>query len=381
MRSLLYILVACLVGESLILSQASFAQDAKTMPRVEIKKFRFRRHNKKNFERLVIEFLDKDHGGSPRITTLPSSSGKEASIQIENVSLVGAIPESLINDSYVSKSRFLGPVSINTDGPVKGFVIRTFLKEPVGVDAFWLDRPGRLVLDVFPANSARVDGRVPESEFREIAQIRPPQESRPKEESNGIVCYPLNAAVSATVSFQSKMTSGAGQFGVEALPFGLIGGGGNNSGAEPVICFLSSSQVVAKVAFKPKSFDPNNYVQWEPRAPAGGGGSLFSMPALPAPPAPPPAIPAPPLPPAGVVPTPPLPPQGAVKGPGGVVVSNITPGRTPLGSPLVSPGEVSRLPASPPPPKLPSFGDTPPASANPAGGTAPSASSLLPPVK
>lgn len=380
MRRLLYISVLCLIGDGLYFAPRAFAQDAKTMPRVEIKKFRFRRHNKKNFERLVIEFSSKDQGGAPQITTLPSSNGKEASIQIERVALVGAIPESLINDSYVAKSKFLGPVSINTDGPVKGFVIRTFLKEPVGVDAFWLEHPGRLVLDVFPANSARVEGRVPESEFREIAHIRPPAETKvAKEDPSGIVCYPLNAAVSATVSFHSKMTSGPGGQ-VDALPFALASGG--SPGAEPVICFLSSSQVVAQVAFKPKSFDPNNYVQWEPR-PANNGGSLFSMPALPPPPSPTTGglPPVPPMPgPTGA--TPPLPPQGALKGgSGGVVVSNITPGRTPLGSPLVSPSEVTRLPASPPPPKLPSFGDTPPASANPSGGTAPTTSSLLPPVK
>lgn len=374
MRILLYLLVLSLAAH--IGAESSFAQDGKATPRVEIKKFRFRRHNKKNFERLVIEFGDRD-GAQPVITTVPTLNGKEANIQIERVALVGAIPEALINESYVSRSKFLGPVSINTDGPVRGFVIRTFLKEPVNVDAFWLTKPGRLVLDVFPANSGRVSGRVPESEFREVASYRPSSNfsSAPvKEDPNQIVCYPIAAAVSATVSFHSKMTSGPS---VDAVPYGAATG---QPGPEPVICFMASSQVVASVSFKPKSFDPNSYVQWEPRFPQSPQMAQPQMMPPPVMNVPPP--PTPPLPPSGATPNT-APPVANGKAPGpGVVISDIQPGRTPLGWPLVSPSAVQRLPSSnsQTPPKLPSFGDgAPPTTAT--GAPQASSPSLLPPVK
>lgn len=374
-------------GALTLLPPAYGSEKDDNLPRVEIKKFRFRRHNKKNFERLVIEFNEKDADRLPHITTVPAVNGKEASIQIERVSLVGAIPEALINDSYVSRSKFLGPVSISTDGPVKGFVIRTFLKEPVGVDAFWLAKPGRLVLDVFPSTSARTQGRVPESEFREIARIRPPQEIAPQktEDPNQIVCYPINAAVSATVMFHAKANSGPGQ--ADHLPLGF---GGTAQTPEPVICFLASSQVVASVAFKPKSFDPNSYTQWEPfRGGMGGGmgmgfGGMSQSPLLSAPPPPPPPGNTAPLvaPPVGGGSSA-APPPGGPQGSGKVVVTDVQPGRTPLGWPLTPPSQVQRLPAAASPPKLPSFGDLPPASANPGAPAtnAPAANSLLPPVK
>ena len=148
LRRIISVLVILTVALAPTLARAGKDEE---LAKFEIRKFRFRRHNTKNFERLVIQFTGKNQAGpKPSVKIIAPTTGKEATIEIGNANLVGAIPEALINDSYVSRSHFLGPVSINTDGPEAGFTIRTFLKAPVGVDAFWLEHPDRLVLDVFP---------------------------------------------------------------------------------------------------------------------------------------------------------------------------------------------------------------------------------------
>lgn len=342
-------------------------------PRLEIKKFRFKRHSKKNFERLVVEFSSKGGYANPNLRTDTPVSGREATVFLDNVALVGAIPEVLINESYVPKSKLLGPVSINTDGPTPGFSVRTFLKEPVGFDAFWLASPPRLVLDVFPANSPRVDNRIPVGyEERDLARVKP-EHSSPKKPEDDIVCYPISSAVSATVSFHpSTMPSPALQ--PEGSLFAQPGA------TEAVICFLASSRVTASVAYKPKALEVPNYVQWDPRGgnqlqqrPGMGGASMFGS----APPnangmapgaRPPASVPAPPI--GGA--KPPLPPTS--KGPASLVVPDVSPGKTPLGSPLQNPTSVQRLPSYPPPAKLPAGGAKTPPPGLASGG-------LLPPLK
>jgi len=328
----------------------SFADESSS--KLEIRKFRFSRNTRKNFERLVIEFSEKGSGAKPSLRTVPLNGGNEATVEIGETALVGAIPEALINDSYVARSSFLGPISINTDGPVSGFTIRTFLKQSVAVDAFWLEHPARLVLDVFPANSPRVDGRPP------IQEERP---RKPASTNHGgdhninseIVCYPLSSAVSATVGFASK-NSDLSSMSIDATtpPAG--------TGPEPVICFLAASRVMASITYKPKNM---NYVQWEgfpnsgfgarnnASTPYGGFGTG----------------------PGGILPKP-----GAAP-PGAVVIPDVPPGKTPLGKPLLNPSSITRLPNGAAVNKIPSFSEAAPTPTGPKPGLSPS--TLLPPMK
>ncbi len=345
--------IACVIALSMALVSTSgwATPDEGAFAKFEIKKFRFRRNSGKNFERLVIEFAKKSGNSRPVVRIDAPNTGKDATIEIDQASLVGAIPEALINDSYVPRSHFLGPVSINTDGPSSGFTIRTFLKSPVSVDAFWLDHPARLVLDVFPANSPRVAGRVPEPSDRSIASTKAGES-----EDGPIVCYPVSSAVSAQVMFHAKDFPGS-PFGVETIS-------PQTPGPEPVICFMASSRVVPSVSYRPKTLDQQSFVQWEGnfgRTPSSEGGGLFGgANAFPAPI--PPAVPQ--------VPAPPTPPKA-----GGLVVPDITPGRTPLGAPLVNPATIQRLPGNMVPQKLPSLNAIVP------GPTMPVLPPMAPPVK
>ena len=100
-------------------------------PQIRINQFRFARRKGHASERLVIEFVIKDkkaRAPKPEIKLSPHPSGKEITVYVSGVVLSGAIPESSINDSFVSQSQFLGPISISTDDPVAPFALRLFFK-------------------------------------------------------------------------------------------------------------------------------------------------------------------------------------------------------------------------------------------------------------
>ena len=170
--------------------------------------------------------------------------------------------------------------------------------------------------------------------------------------SDRIVCYPLSAAVTAQVMFHPReipMYSSSSENSTPANP----------ETEEPVICFMASAQVLPSVAFKTKGQESANYVQWDgnfgrPGGLLGGGGLLGKRAGM-------------------ATPTPgqKLRPDK----PGNLVVPDITPGRTPLGSTLVNPASIQRLPTSnynsTKMPAYPSYGNN--GSSNPA--------SLLPPLK
>jgi hypothetical protein len=311
-------------------------------PRLEIKKFRFSRHKRRNYERLVIEFAAKGNlADHPQVKINSGAGDREASIHIEPGELVGAIPESLINDSYVPKSRFLGPISFNTDGPSPGFEIRTYLKEKVSVEAMWLQHPARLVLDVFPGDSPRVQG--PGFETRGIASDSFPSGPGPSasmlrtpasvEDQSPIICFPVSSQVNAIIGFHPRgMPQTSSLINTDALQ--TTGGG-----QEPVICYLTSSQVSPNISFQPKGQQYPTFVQMESnsgfqRPPA----SLMGAP--------------------GLGGTPPLlgaPPPGAMAGPKTNGIPDMTPGRAQVGTPLANPNTVKQqngFPARPP-----GFGD------------------------
>src|SRR3954451_16725037 len=92
-------------------AHAENAQDA--TPRLEIREYRFQPHRNLGYERLVLEFTRKDSNSRVQ----PKVRMKGSEIVVDRAILMGAIPESLINDSYSGKSKYLGPLSVNTDNP------------------------------------------------------------------------------------------------------------------------------------------------------------------------------------------------------------------------------------------------------------------------
>lgn len=353
-----------IVGMVLMLgiSLPQSASAAGSIPKLEIKKFRFSRHKKRNFERLVIEFAVKEHRGTaPEVKVMPND-GREANI-IVDAYLVGAIPEALINDSYVPKSEFLGPVSINTDGPGAGFNIRAFMKDKVASDAFWMEKPSRLIIDAFPENSPRSSGREePQYSQRNVAS----QPQAVEAQMPPIVCFPVTAQVSASVDFSPRGISSPDNVGYMTFAAKQQWPSGT---PEPVVCYLASAQVVPAVTYKLKPAEHHGYYQFDPSflqrmmqqqapppppQPPPQNTSLLNLGQPPLlPPTPAPAVP-PPMPPTAAptaAPTagttlPTAPAATPVKVPPGVVVPDVPPGRTPLGSPLVNPATIQRLPTS-----------------------------------
>lgn len=366
LRTLLYATIMISVAASFKVEAVSSTDSA----RYEIKKFRFRRAKKRDFERLVIEFNSKNKTAkSPEVKLDRSHSSDEIKISIEPGTLVGAIPEALINDSYAAKSQFLGPLSVNPDVPANGFTIHTKLKESVMADAFWLENPSRLVLDTFPQNSPRSISRIKDPEEleksnskRELAGIKP--QSKSLKDKQSIVCYPISSAVSAQVIFHPRVTEAPQYSSVELYPLT----NNKNTDPEPVVCFLASSQVIASVSFISAAKDQTKYVPWNgsfekgtppketPKTPTKEQlKETLKEPVVQAPPpSHQPASETAQSPDANSV-NAPMDPGLNIDLPPELVVPDITPGRTPLGSQLKNPAQVTRLPTNPPPPKLPAF--------------------------
>lgn len=161
-----------------------------TTPALEIKEYRFQRHPRHGYDRLVLEFYRRDSNSSAEPTVQVSrESATTSTITIQNAVLVGAIPESLINDSFVGKSKYLGPISVNMETTGDSFSLRGELKtSSATLKAFWLANPSRLVIDGISKN-------------RDIAISREGRHSSPK---NDYICFPANAAVGLSVVFQPR---------------------------------------------------------------------------------------------------------------------------------------------------------------------------------
>lgn len=227
---------------------SSLALQAAQPSQVQIKKFRFHHHNALNFERLVIEFANRGNGGNAHVRLAPSGNGKETMIGIDRVNLVGAIPESAINDAYTKESHFFGPVSINNDNPNAGFTIRTFVKNPhTMVDAFWLESPSRLIVDVYPKNSPRAQG--PEvlaafSHSRGLASHGGHGVKTAGRKGN-VVCFFSGAQVVANLGFEKANHSRGLAMVVDDSNANLTDGG--------VVCYPMSAQAQPKVTFNMKN--------------------------------------------------------------------------------------------------------------------------------
>ncbi len=146
---------------------------------VEMKSYRWRKHPRKNYERLVLEFARKDKGGGPIPTpnVVPSASGKEATIVVGGVSLMGDSAENKVSDTYGSKSAFLSPLSILVDAN-NGFSVKlSFKKSDVVAEAMWLEAPARLVIDVFASagdrNAIRATAQDNADSDEKVAEAKP----------------------------------------------------------------------------------------------------------------------------------------------------------------------------------------------------------------
>ncbi len=211
-------------------------------PRLEIRQYRFSRHNG-GFDRLVLEFERKDANTSvqPKVTTHKSGTPREWSVQVENALLLGAIPESLINDSYVKKSRYLGAISVNMEAPGTGFSVRTGMKGAgTRVQAMWLEHPSRLVIDAYGGPS------VAHRETSSVKSHRPGLAD--------LVCFPAVAKVGLTVVFQAQKQAEEELQNIRVNTDGVNPTDGAPS-ADAIVCYPKTSQVVAALSFETKPKD------------------------------------------------------------------------------------------------------------------------------
>ncbi len=204
---------------------------------LEIRKYRFSRHTNKGFERLVLEF---DHLGSNgnKPTLKVESSGFEAKVTLLDAHLSGIIPESEINKSYLTRSRYLGPVTIAAE---KGtFNVTTNLKKSSSVEAFWMDKPARLVVDVFPmtTTATRATGRkiasLKGSAAGQTTPMAPPKTAAKHE----VFCFPQSSQLQASIAFDT-----------------IIETSGESSASSPtpeggVVCFPATARLTPQIAYK-----------------------------------------------------------------------------------------------------------------------------------
>lgn len=263
-----------------------------TTERAEIKRFRFQRHAKHNFERLVIEFGGQSKSTAPNVKVSPNPAEKSVSVNVSNLTLVGAIPEAAMNESFVPQSKYLGAIHINTDSG-SSVTIKVGLKDAsLKGDAFWLQSPSRLVIDAFPGNSPRVSGPAVLASHPVAAPIGPtltketkgatppasvkaaidgnakaPLEaaadtkpskrllSANKKVLRDYICFPVNAQVMTSISYESangdseKIAMRLETDGTPATPPSVTSSDG-------IACYPRSSQVKALISFKSANPQP-----------------------------------------------------------------------------------------------------------------------------
>ena len=183
--------------------------------------------------------------------------------------LSGAIPESAINDSYTTKSRFLGGVSMSTEG---GFSIRVGTKsDSATVKAFWLAKGSRLVIDAHGEGkaTAKNDDAAP-TEDRTVAskdnkdvgvaantatatkrKAYPAAGQRlkmaPRGPAESFYCFPLNSQVGLSVVFQSKKRVKPEDGTTTRIDLESSQDTANDS--DSIACYPSSAQVIATIIY------------------------------------------------------------------------------------------------------------------------------------
>ncbi|NDD04814.1 MAG: hypothetical protein EB078_07900 [Proteobacteria bacterium] len=241
------------------MSWSSFAQTE-----LSVTKFRFQKYVEEGFERLVIEFsgstVSKEVVVKPNASSL---SGRDLSLVVTGATLVGAIPESSINESYLEKQSMMGPLAFDTESPKNGFSIRTLIKNKQHeIDAFWLANPTRLTIDVFKKDSARaasrsvLENRVASktgsqsegaSAERALASASmnssaAKSKSVPKQPSD-IFCFPAKSKISAKVGFQAWNGSDAIRLKVPAQP------NLHSESNDDIVCFPAQARMTPQLDF------------------------------------------------------------------------------------------------------------------------------------
>lgn len=222
--------------------------------KVELKQYRFQQHWSQGYERLVLEFNRRDRSSRTDPNVRTSQAGGEWMVAVDSASLTGALPESLINESYQYKSKFLGPLSINLDGKANGFNLRIATKRSEAVPhAFWLASPPRLVIDIYRNASAKNSG----GERRSASvgyDAEHPTFTRTKGQFGGFgnyLCFPAAAKVGLSVVFQAQSAH------IEELKNVQVNMGTAGevpAGNDTIVCYSKDSQVHAQLSFEKRDW-------------------------------------------------------------------------------------------------------------------------------
>jgi hypothetical protein len=351
-----FLWVACLAA----LYAPVFAEAEPATGQLEINQYRFSRHAG-SYDRLVLEFNRKDAtSNQPQVRV--EQTGGAWNISVDNASLLGAIPESLINDSFKKKSRYLSEVTVNADS-ARSFVVAAKLKPGSGnhIEAFWLNAPARLVIDSYGEQKHAV-------EKREAASVHVEPKPEPKVEIERqakfpgfahLSCFPATSRVGLTVVFQPDATEGDQMQNYRINTDGI--GGSTQPAADAIHCYPKKSQIKAELSYeahRPSPFSTQGKTLFTPLPPAfsslnpmPSAGAVNLLPKAPAIIAPPP-IGHTPLPPMGALATSPiLPAAPATLSPLPTPAAPVAPAAKPpaLATPSDLSSLVSKAPLSPMP--------------------------------
>jgi hypothetical protein len=207
---------------------------------LEIRQYRFSRYNSTT-DRLVLEFERKDHSADAPQAKVESGHGGEWTIDTGNVVLLGAIPESLITDSYKKTSRFLGDISVNMESPTEGFSIKVATKKNSHVSAQWLQNPTRLVIDTQASREKHAPPRQAAS-FELKAPHRPGIDD--------LACFPANSKVSLTVTFQPNANRQEEIQNIRVNTAGTTLAPEEEPPPDAIVCYPRLKQVAATLSFE-----------------------------------------------------------------------------------------------------------------------------------
>ncbi len=212
----------------------------------EIQEFRFGKHAKQGYERLVLQLRTSKKGiRLPSVKTSMNPASQMASVFVQNAELVGAIPESSINTYFRGRSRLLTALTIDNSS-TSSLTIRVDLKDKgTTVDSLWLDNPARLVIDVFGNVSARASGVA-------LADQKSSGKSTAKQSKHSVrtsdyICFPYTAQVTAALSTEQVGRSAPRyQIELEAPTLQDV----ETKPDDAVFCYPKASQITAKVEMR-----------------------------------------------------------------------------------------------------------------------------------
>lgn len=240
-----------------------------------LQQYRFQKHAGQDFERLVLQFDDvKAVKGRKVSTSFPLDGGNTTIVEVTNLSVNKNIPVNFMDTFKNKKSKYLTSVNFNIN---EGNAFATKLgldSSDTVVDAFWLENPSRLVIDVFPKNSPRsagpaILGQAAEKADRTAASDPLATEAENlaltvKEEIKKVMtktrdtwnsnskyrkdfyCFPASAEVTASLDYKTKATEKVAAEGTFPSP----------RANDYVVCYPKVATVNPRVEFFPVYPDP-----------------------------------------------------------------------------------------------------------------------------